>query len=218
MDKILLLSLQKEFPPRECVLTPVSSPVCRYLVCTAVRSKNSPPVPARNSNKHCKFQLPTGTEDKAPFRVLLTAISMKLLLKASWTKHKEMSGLYKLNSNQMWPDNIHSEHNYPEEFAFSAIIQKAVEWDQILPTQESSSIQGTAEVEERRYRKGSCEESFHSSLSSRCSQALSINKIPGPQNSGKKSTALNLVLFYHQLHFYSIFHTQVLHTIAQCGN
>lgn len=69
MDKILLLSLQKEFPPREYVLTPVCSPLYRYLGCTAVRSKNSPPVPARDSNKHCKFQLPTGMEDKAPFRV-----------------------------------------------------------------------------------------------------------------------------------------------------
>lgn len=69
MDKILLLSLQKEFPPGEYVLTPVLSPVFQYLACTAVRSKNSPPIPAGESNKHCKFQLPTGTEDKAPLRV-----------------------------------------------------------------------------------------------------------------------------------------------------
>lgn len=50
---------------------------------------------------------------------------MRLLLKASWTKNKEMSGLYKLilKSNQMLLDSVHGEHNYPEEFAFSAAIQ-----------------------------------------------------------------------------------------------
>lgn len=79
---------------------------------------------------------------------------MRLLLKASWTKHKEMSGLYKLKSNQMWPDSVHSEYNYPEEFAFSATVQEVVEWDQVLPTQESSSIQGTGRSEGKKAQEG----------------------------------------------------------------
>lgn len=79
---------------------------------------------------------------------------MRLLLKASWTKHKEMSGLYKLNSSQMWPDSVHGEHNYPEEFPFSATIQEVVEWDQVVPTQESSSIQGTGRSGEKKVQEG----------------------------------------------------------------
>lgn len=54
----------------------------------------------------------------------------------------------------MWPDSVHGEHNYPEEFAFSATIQEVVEWDQVLPTQESSSIQGTGRSEGKKVQEG----------------------------------------------------------------
>lgn len=79
---------------------------------------------------------------------------MRLLLKVSWTKLKEMLGLYKLNSSQMWPARVHGEHNYPEEFAISATIQEVVEWDQVLPTQERSSIQGTGRRGGKKIQEG----------------------------------------------------------------
>lgn len=46
------------------------------------------------------------------------------------------------------------ERNYPEEFAFSAAIQKVVERDQVLPTQGSSSVQGTGRSREKKVQEG----------------------------------------------------------------
>lgn len=48
----------------------------------------------------------------------------------------------------------HGEHNYPEEFTFSAALQQAVERDQVLPTQGHCSLQGTGMGREKKVQEG----------------------------------------------------------------